>query len=203
MPCHRSALLPTLVAAAVFASGCVRDDGERLKAVYDEKTGVLERLDHDSDGDGRVDTRTFMRANRPVRSEIDANGDEVIDRWEYYDAAGQVERVGTSSAGDGKEDTWTHREANGEVLIARSTRRTGAANRREYWVGGAIARADEDSNGDGRTDRWETYRNGVLATLAFDSTFSTGAPDRRLIYGRGGAIERIETNPGTPGEGQR
>jgi hypothetical protein len=178
------------------ALSCRAGGPEAIKPVYSEETGTLQELQYDANKDGRFETRTFMDGARPLRSEVDSDANGVTDRWEYYDAEGKLLRVGSSSANDGKEDTWTYPGADGTVSrVEISTRRDGKANRIEVWKGGSVSSAEEDSNADGRPDRWETYRNDVLASLALDTTRTSGRPDRRLIYGPGGGIERIEEDP--------
>jgi hypothetical protein len=57
--------------------------------------------------------------------------------------------------------------------------------------------AEEDTNGDGRIDKWETYRDGAVATVAFDTT-RRGTLDRRLVYGPGGSV-KVEVDPAGTG----
>ena len=159
-------------------------------------TGLLERLDYDSDGNGVPDVRTYMNAGRPVRSEIDANEDGVVDRWEYFDERQQVQKVGTASAGDGREDTWVYPPSDGaSARIERSSRRDGVVDRREFLEGDETVRAEADTDGDGRLDRWETYEDGVLVALALDTSRADGRPDRRLVYGADGTLLRIDSDP--------
>lgn len=187
----RAALLCAIVAVS-FTSCGGSAERENVTPVYSNKTGVLERLDYDSNKDGKVDTHTYMDGNRPVRSEIDSNGDGTIDRWEYYDRDGQVERVGGSSLSDGREDMWYYRGPDGETArIERSTKRDGTVNRHEFLEKGAMSRAEEDTDEDGRIDRWERYENGVVAELAIDTTRRLGRPTRRIIYGKHGEPDRI------------
>ena len=78
----------------------------RVRRVVDPKTGRLQLLVYDADGDGHFDTWSYMDGDRLLRMEIDTNNDGVVDRWEYYRADGTLERVGSSSTGDGHPDTW-------------------------------------------------------------------------------------------------
>jgi len=55
-------------------------------------------------------------------------------------------------------------------------------------------RAEEDSNGDGLTDKWEVFESGKLRSVGFDSTFASGRPDRRLVYGARGQFQHVETD---------
>ncbi len=162
---------------------------------YDPVTRMLVRLDVDQDGDGRVDARTYLLGNRPLRAELDLAGTGVIDRWEYFDAAGALILVGTSSSGDGIEDTWTHAESpEGDRRVDRSTLRDRRIDRREHYRDGVLIRSEEDVNGDGLLDKWETFEGGTLRVAAFDTTYGAGRPDRRVIYGPDGQFSRVEVD---------
>jgi hypothetical protein len=142
--------------------------------------------------DARFDHRTYFVGGSAVRTEVDGNHDGRVDRWEYVDAAAVITRVGTSSADDGNEDTWTWvPDATGEVRVDRSQYRDGLVDRREYLVGGALVGAEEDGNRDGLADKWERWQSGMLIVAAFDTSFSRGRPDRRVVYdaGRFGYLE--------------
>ena len=55
----------------------------RVRRYYDAH-GKLTLLVYDANGDGRLDTRSFMDGERLLRMELDANNDGIIDRWEEY-----------------------------------------------------------------------------------------------------------------------
>jgi hypothetical protein len=184
---------------------------------YDSSTRLLARLDVDRNRDGRIDGRTYMAGNRPLRAELDFSGDGVIDRWEYFDAAGRLVLVGTSSGEDGIEDTWTHAVTDeGERRVDLSNARDRRIDRREFYRDEVLTHAEEDVNGDGLTDKWDTYVNGTLQMVAFDTTYTSGRPDRRIVYdatgqflyveadsdGRG-RFERAATDSETPRSDQR
>ena len=100
-----------------------------------------------------------MDGTKFVRIEIDTDEDGKIDRWEYFGADQKVEKVGSSRLNDGKPDLWAYQAADGTVSrIELSSKR-----------------------GDGRPDKWETYANGALTTVGFD-TKHTGTPDRVIDY---------------------
>ena len=179
---------------ALILAGCGRDTGEtkQIEPVYD-KSGRLQLLKYDADGDGKTDTWSYMDGARVVRIEIDKDGDGKIDRWEYY-GPDQLERVGFSRANDGKEDAWSYAGPDGSIArIEVSTRRDGKVTRKEYYEKDVLVRAEEDSDESGKIDKWETYEGKRLASVAFDTTHR-GTPDRRLIYGPGGSA-RLEVDP--------
>src|SRR5574340_1371918 len=89
-------------------SGRSATPAKRIEPVYDKTTGRLQLLKYDSDGDGKIDTWTYMDGPRVVRIEIDKDEDGKIDRWEYYDANQKLSKVGFSRLNDGKEDAWSY-----------------------------------------------------------------------------------------------
>lgn len=151
------------------ACGTAPDETSRIEGVYDQTTGRLELLKYDADGDGTVDTWSYMDGARVLRIELDGNQDNRIDRWEYYGPDQQIEKIGLSM------------------------KRDGTADRFEYYENGTLTRAEGDTSGDGRIDKWEVYDGGRLASVAFDTT-QRGSPDRRVVYGPGGST-RLELLP--------
>lgn len=159
---------------AIAALGGCRDARQtaRMHADYDQ-TGKLQLLTYDSKGTGKPDTWSYMDGAKVIRIEIDADGDGVVDRWEYYGADQKLEKVGTSTANDGRVDTWSYPPEGGIVRVERSTKR------------------------DGRVDQWESYSDGALTSVAFD-TDGTGHPTRRLIYDAKGQLMKIEGAQSNP-----
>jgi hypothetical protein len=197
------ALLPKGL-IAVFALVMVScDQGpattNRLEPTYNEKTGKLEVLKYDSDGDGKFDTVSYMDGTRIVRIEIDRDEDGKIDRWEYYGPGQKLEKVGFSRSNDGVEDAWSIIDENGSVArIEIATKRDGKPNRFEYYTSNVLTRVEEDTDGDGRIDKWETYEGERLVSVAFDVRHR-GTPDRRLVYGKDGSA-RMEIDEKGTGE---
>ncbi len=160
---------------------------------YDVFSRRLIAIYADQDGDGRSDQWSYVDGNRLLRGEKDTDADGRIDRWEYFNAEAALERIGTSSLGDGIEDTWTWPAgADGVGRVDRARGRDRHVDRREYFTNGELTRAEEDTDGDGRTDRWDRYEGGVLRQAEFDTTFSGGPPNRRVIYDASGHFQRVE-----------
>jgi hypothetical protein len=184
------------VAVALFCGACDRAHEEARKRItpeYDKSTGRLTLLKYDSNGNGVVDTWSYMDGARVVRIEIDKDEDGKTDRWEYYGPDQKLLKVGLSRENDGRQDAWSYLAADGTVdRVEISTRRDGKVTRVEHYQKGALVSAEEDSDGDGRMDKWETYEGARLASVAFD-TQHRGTPDRRLIYGVDGAV-RVESD---------
>ena len=181
-----------------LATGCVNPQQDR-RAVpsYDDFTGRLIQLNADQNGDGRIDQWTYLDGTQPVRGEADTDGDGRIDRWEYFDAAAALTSIGTSSRGDGVEDTWTYPapSAQEETRIVTSRNRDRAFDHREFYRGDVLVRVEDDTNRDGRIDKWERYEGAVLREAAFDTTFASGRPDRRVQYDDRGRFVLVEEDP--------
>ncbi|HWW84297.1 MAG TPA: hypothetical protein VNZ26_11875 [Vicinamibacterales bacterium] len=189
--------------ASIALAGCrsgTTEGNKRIEPEYDPKTGKLRLLKYDADGDGRVDTWSYMDGTRVVRIEIDKDEDGKIDRWEYYGEDQKLEKVGFSRLNDGKEDAWSYAGPDGSIdRIEVSTHRDGKVDRIEHYKNDRLVSAEEDTDGDGKIDKWETYDGDRLASVAFD-TAHRGTPDRRLTYdlAKGGAAI-LEMDPNGSG----
>ena len=182
-----------LSALAIAACNASPSPTNKLEPVYNKKTGKLEVLKYDSNGDGKFDTVSYMDGARIVRIEIDGDGDGKVDRWEHYGPGQKLEKVGFSRANDGIEDAWSFADATGAIVrIEVATKRDGKPNRFEYYANNILTRVEEDTDGDGRVDKWETYEGQRLASVAFDIRHR-GTPDRRLVYGGDGSA-RMEVD---------
>ena len=186
-------LLPIVVLAA--ACGAPPDDSATIAPRYDQTTGRLKELRYDSNADGTIDTVSFMDGSRILRVEIDQDQDGKVERWEHYGDHHQLVRVGFSRTNDGKENAWSYAGPDGKVTRVEFAGGPDLrlVTRVEHYQSEAIVRSEEDTNRDGRMDKWETYENGRLAALAFDSTHR-GTPDRRLTY-RGDGTVAVEEDP--------
>jgi len=168
--------LPWFLLLPIMACGAAPEHESTPAAtpIYNPRTGRLEQIVSDRDGDGRQETRAFMDGTRLVRIEIDRNGDDVVDRWEYYTSAGEppvavIERAEEAGGPDG------------------------TITRRETYVDGELTRVEEDTTLDGRPDKWESYRQGRLVHVDLDLA-GEGRPTRRLVYGPDGSVERLESD---------
>lgn len=188
-------------AVVVLQWGC--DHATVPQPVYEPATRELVRLDVASHGDGWIDMRTYARASRVMRTEIDADRDGRIDRWEYVADGNQVAMLGTSSVAGGPEDTWTFAESKGEIRVDRLQGGERSATRHEFYRAGVLMRAEEDTNSDGLVDKWEAYEAGRLRTMAFDSTQRAGQPDRRLLYDESGQYASLEIDANRDGQFER
>jgi hypothetical protein len=174
-----------LLAAALGAAACGATVEDRLAAngispVYNPRTGALEQLLSDRDGDGRKETRAYMEGATIKYIEIDRNGDGAPDRWEYYSSPT------AAPGGAAPANVIDHaEEANGPGR---------AITRREFYADGVIRRVVDDTNFDGRPDKWETYDRGVLASVELDLN-GAGLPTQRLVYDAAGTVTAVLSDP--------
>ena len=193
VPLHsttKNQLLVFILSALCCACG-QGDDQKRISPEYNKKTGKLQLLKYDSNGDGKVDTWSYMDGARVLRIELDKDEDGKIDRWEYYDDNQKLAKIGFSRANDGKEDAWSYLAPDGSTSrVEISTRRDGKVTRVEHYLKDVLVSAEEDTDFDGKTDKWETYDAGRLTSASFD-TLHRGTPDRQVIYGAHGSARMV------------
>jgi hypothetical protein len=169
------AVIVALCGALVGCSGGDAQPAASATPVYNQQTGRLEELRSDRDGDGTVDTRAFMDGTQVVRIEMDRDNDGRVDRREFY----------TAAAGQSQSVIERAEETPGADDVVR---------RWEFYVGGALERVEEDSSLDGQADKWEFYRAGRLVRVDLDLA-GRGKATRRLHYGPGGTVDRVEGDP--------
>ncbi len=169
-------------------------DQGKVKAYYDQ-WGRLERLEEDSNSDGRRDRISHHAGKKnPGLIEIDTDFDGRMDRWEQYDDAGRLVRIGASRVGGGP-DVWEVLDGQGQV-----TRRDydddqdGRADRSEIVEAGRVVRTEVDADRDGRVDRWQYFDRGRLAREELD-TDADGRPDRVVLYGSDGRVISMRRLP--------
>jgi hypothetical protein len=175
--------LAVALVAAGLAAACESNDpsANGVTATYNDRTGRLETLAGDSDGDGKVDVRADMDGLAFKRVSIDRTGDGEPDRWEYYEqAAARANERGQSKSVLARAD-----EANGPDAKR--------VSRREFYLDGRISRIEEDGDFDGRPDKWDYYESGALIRMEIDLS-GRGRPDRRLFYGRNGEVDHVEAD---------
>lgn len=170
-----------------------------MKPTYDRTTGKLTQIASDRNGNGVVDTWTDMDGARPLRSRIDQNEDNKVDRWEYYDAQGALLKVGFSRNNDGKPDSWSFPDPSGAIARVEISSKADEKmiDRWEFYSGNELARVEQDVDGDGRVDMWETYEGAAVKTASYDEN-ADGKPDRRLTY-NDGQLALIESEPDASG----
>lgn len=177
------------LAAVALCPACRSSEPTKGKVtpIYSAKTGKLEELTLDRNGDGRVDTWALMDGVHLRSIQIDRHGTGKPDRWEYYTegtpAAGSSPSAG--AAFDRKTVIVRADEANGPDRTA--------VTRREFYTDGVLTRVEEDTDFDGRVDKWETYTLGVLTRMDLDIS-GRGRPDRRLIYRPDGSFDHVEAD---------
>lgn len=179
------------VALATWCAACGGSSQSSYVAIqpdYNKESGRLERLRHDTNGNGVAETTSYMDGGRIARIEIDLNEDGRIDRWEYYGSGQRLEKVGFSRSSDGREDAWSYADEAGTVVRIEIAAAPGErVTRTEFFDRGVLARAEEDTDADGVVDKWETYTQGRLARLAFST--APGAPAPALVYAADGRVQ--------------
>lgn len=161
------------------------------KAFYD-RWGRLERLEYDSNGDGRADQIAHHGGSRTARTiEVDEDFDGRIDRWEDYDATAKLVKVGASRRG-GRPDVWVVPGPEGQPARKEYDEDgDGRVDRAEILQEGRVVRVEVDADRDGRFDRWQDWLSGRLAREEVD-TDRDGRPDQRILYGERGRVVALE-----------
>jgi hypothetical protein len=186
--------IPILIVGLTSVACGTPPGGGRVEPVYDDASGRLQLLKYDANGDGTIDTWSYMDGARVVRIELDPDQNNVVDRWEYYGPDQTIEKVGASRAGDSTPDSWAFYDRGGTMFkLELSTLRNGTIDRIEYFEAAVRVRAEEDTDADGRIDKWEEYDGPRLASVALD-TQRRGTPDRRVVYAQDGTV-RTERLP--------
>lgn len=164
------------------------------KAYYD-RWGRLQRLEYDSNHDGRADQVALHDgAKVPREIQVDQDFDGKTDRWERYSASGQLERVGTTKGG-GRPDTWAAPGTDGSLArLEYDQEGDGKIERAELLKDGLVSAVEIDADRDGRMDRWQTWDKGRLQHETLD-TDGDGAPDRRIRYDSSGRVASLEPLP--------
>ena len=174
-------------------------DGQEYRLVergayraYYDPAGRLQRIEYDSNGDGRPDHFAHHDgAPRARLLEVDTSFDGKINRWEHYDSEGRLVKVGSSTLGE-RPERWAHLGNDGlPVKVEHDADRDGNVERVEVLLNGRLVRVEVDADRDGRLDRWQDWHSGVLAFEDLD-TDGDGKPDRRLRYGTSGEVETLE-----------
>jgi hypothetical protein len=191
-----------LVLVVIATTACSRPTTE---TAYDPETGRLQKLVFDYTKNGTNETTAVMDGTRIVRVELDLDENGRVERWDFYGTDRRIQKVGLSSFNDGVMDSQAYYAPDGRLArIDVSSQRDGVFDRTEFYEHGTLLRSHDDTNRDGRPDKWDTYepRRDVpagepafaITSTAFDDTGS-GRPERRFVYGAGGAIVRVEVDP--------
>lgn len=108
-------------------------DGKPDRFEHYDAQGVIQKVELDTDGDGKVDEWIFYEKGVAVRGEKDVNKDGKPESKLFYDEKGILVRTETDSTGDGKIDEWV------------------------YYTSGVPVKAEKDTNADGKVDTWLNY----------------------------------------------
>ena len=114
----------------------------------------------DLNGDEIADVYNFYRerseANRLlVRKEVDLNWDSKIDVRTWFTADGAIEKEEMDGDFDGRVDWIDHYKGGRRVMSEVDTDYNGAMDLFKYYENGKLRRKERDAKGDGRIDFWE------------------------------------------------
>jgi len=185
-------LLPPMVTGPDGREYYLLDRGA-YKAFYDP-WGRLQRIEYDSNGDGRPDhVAHHGGARTPHLLEVDEDFDSRTDRWEEYDPRGVLTRLGVSRRGDDRPDYWIVPGPDGLTPVRKEydDDGEGRVDRAEVLTGGVVTRLEADADRDGRMDRWRSFSAGRLVAEELD-TDGDGKPDRRIRYGDKGRVVGLQ-----------
>ena len=207
-----------VLAAALFAASCAGQCGARgglppprpptvtgpdglkyhlvdrgpYKAFYDA-WGRLQRIEYDSNGDGRPDhIARHDGRRRPHQMDVDSDFDGRTDRWERYDDEGRLVKVGTAREPGRAPDLWTIPAAPGQPeRREHDADSDGVIERVEVLRDGRVTEVQVDGDRDGRMDRWQRWEQGRLVAEDLD-TNRDGTADRTVRYDPRGNILALE-----------
>lgn len=100
--------------------------------IYDDK-GLVQRVEVDSDADGKINEWIYYERGVAVKGGKDLNKDGKADITMIYDDKGVIIKTESDTNGDGKIDEWI------------------------YFVNSVPVKAEKDINGDGKIDTWLNY----------------------------------------------
>ncbi len=169
-------------------------DKGKAQAYYDQ-WGRLERIEVDSNGDGKPDRVSHHAGKKqPTRVDIDTDFDGHFDRWELYDDAGRLTRIGASRQGN-VPDMWEVLDPQGHVARREyDDDHNGKIDRVEVLEGGRVTQTEVDADRDGRIDRWQHWSQGRLVSEELD-TDGDGRPDRIVTYASDGKVTGLRRLP--------
>ena len=167
-------------------------DKGAYKAYYD-RWGRLQRIEYDSNGDGRADHIARHDGRKHAyQIDVDVDFDGRPDRWERYDDSGRLLKMGSASAPGRAPDTWEFPGPDGApARREHDANADGVPERVEILDAGRVGEVHIDADRDGRVDRWQKWEGGRLAQEDLD-TDGDGRGDRRLRYDARGKLLGVE-----------
>jgi hypothetical protein len=149
----------------VIFTGCTASRGPAIGVTASLLTerptdnGLIEQQ-IDLNGDELPDVFNFYRerseANRLlVRKEVDLNLDGKVDVRTWFTDTGAIEREEMDGDFDSRVDWVDHYRGGKRVMSEVDTDYNGAMDLFKYYEGGKLRRKERDSKGDGRIDFWE------------------------------------------------
>lgn len=103
-------------------------DGIVDRTEFYSAEGIIQKVENDSSGDGKIDEWIYYQTGKPARSEKDTKGTGKPDTFLTYDAAGTVVKSEVDADGDSKTDEWVYYEAGKPVKAEKDTNKDGKAD---------------------------------------------------------------------------
>ena len=169
-------------------------DGDgRMDSFQYYEEGVVVRLERDTDRDGRIDERTVMTNGiRSSQERLNAGGE--VTGTVTFDGRDRPSRWQRDTTGDGRADTVSLYEEGELRSVTRDTTGDGRVNVREGYRGGVIRERASDTDGDGTMETVRMYRNGELYRQEQDGD-GNGSAEVVTEYRDGMAVsEKRDTN---------
>lgn len=158
------------------------------------KRGKLHLQSTDRNRDGKPDTRIFFNAKeKKERIESDTDLDGRSDTWEFY-GEGDLSRIEKDDNGDGKVDLKIFYHKGKKQKLLRDQNGDGhfeLSRRFDLLPWSHVTTMDED--GDGRPEAGYYYRNGVIRLKEIDGD-DDGTPDLKEHYNESGKLCKSEEN---------
>jgi len=192
-PEQRSAGATAAAPSAGLADRVLDRDGNGRPDLwqYHDASGAPTRELLDEDGDGAPDRTVFFdpATGQEDRVEEDTNLDGRIDSWIEYDG-GQMARQRRDTDYDGFLDTWSFYRAGQLARQEQDLNGDGFRNRVTFFQDGLLTREREDRNGDGRVDRVSLYDREETLTRRDEDSDGDGLVDIRSHYQQGKLVRR-------------
>jgi hypothetical protein len=159
--------------------------------------GRITRLLHDGNRDKVADVVTLFHPNgKPRQTEIDADYDGAVERWQSFSLSGTLEKEAMARRKPSTPDLWLYHDAAGAVIRRELDEDgDGVVDWIEHFEAGHLARVEVDSDRDGRIDRWQALSIDRWQALSEDrliqedvDTDGDGVADRRLRYDANGDL---------------
>ncbi len=162
-------------------------DGKFDLVTYFDAAESPERIEDDTDHDGRFETVTFYESGVKARAEKDRNGDRKPDVFIYFEGD-QIVRQEEDTDFDGIIDVRNRAGAKGGQIQEADTNADGKI---DTWLTsdaeGNVVKKEEDQSGDGKADLIVFFKDGKIERLEQD-TDAGGCIDLKQWFNGAGKV---------------